>query len=287
MGQRREKAADRRRRPLRRDGGAGESIHLLAGRAYPIRLEFFKSKEAKEKTASVALEWKLPFGVDEPIPARDLSPNRFPETLVVQTAFPPDDRSLGWERGTTISKEWDQAATDAALETAAYVTSHLRELADVREDAKDRGPKLREFCRRFAERAFRRPLTDELKKLYVDRIFDTAPDPDAAVKRVVLLVLLSPRFLYREVGGGPEQYDTASRLSFALWDSPPDQALLDAAAAGKLATREQVMQQAERMLPDRRTHAKLARVLPPVAATRPGARRGQGRASASPASTRP
>ncbi len=234
-----------------------ESIHLLAGRAYPIRLEFFKSKEAKEKTASVALEWKLPFGVDEPIPARDLSPNRFPETLVVQTAFPPDDRSLGWERGTTISKEWDQAATDAALETAAYVTSHLRELADVREDAKDRGPKLREFCRRFAERAFRRPLTDELKKLYVDRIFDTAPDPDAAVKRVVLLVLLSPRFLYREVGGGPEQYDTASRLSFALWDSPPDQALLDAAAAGKLATREQVMQQAERMLPDRRTHAKL------------------------------
>ncbi len=129
-----------------------ESIRLLAGRAYPIRLEFFKSKEAKEKTASVALEWKPPFGVDGPIPARNLSPNRFPETLVVTTAFPPDDRSLGWERGTTISKAWDQAATDAALETAAYVTAHLRELADVREDAKDRGPKLREFCRRFAER---------------------------------------------------------------------------------------------------------------------------------------
>ena len=248
-----------------------ESIRLLAGRAYPIRLEFFKSKEAKEKTASVALEWKPPFGVDEPIPAHNLSPNRFPETLVVQAAFPPDDRSLGWERGTTISKAWDQAATDAALETAAYVTSHLRELSDVRDDAKDRGPKLREFCRRFAERAFRRPLSVEQKHLYVDHPFDTAPDLDAAVKRSVLLVLISPRFLYREIGsslppsplGGEgsgvrgDDYDTASRLSFALWDSPPDQALLDAAAAGKLSTREQVMQQAERMLPDQRTHAKL------------------------------
>ncbi|HVS37502.1 MAG TPA: DUF1592 domain-containing protein, partial [Gemmataceae bacterium] len=46
-------------------------------------------------------------------------------------------------------------------------------------------------------------------------------------------------------------------LSFALWDAPPDKELLDAAAAGKLATREQVRQQAERMLPNLRTHAKL------------------------------
>ncbi len=248
-----------------------ESIRLLAGRAYPIRLEFFKSKEAKEKTASVELQWKPPLGVDGPIPPRDLSPNRFPETLVVQAAFPPDDRSLGWERGTTVSKAWDQAAVDAALETAAYVTNHLRELADVRDDAKDRGPKLRDFCRRFAERAFRRPLTDDLKRLYVDHPFDAAPDPDAAVKRSVLLVLISPRFLYREVGAplppsplggeGPgvrgDDYDTASRLAFALWDAPPDKELLDAAAAGKLTTREQVTRQAERMLPDPRTHAKL------------------------------
>ena len=70
-------------------------------------------------------------------------------------------------------------------------------------------------------------------------------------------MLLSPRFLYREIGGGPDGYDTASRLSFALWDSPPDKELLDAAAAGKLATHDQVPQQAERMLPDPRTHAKL------------------------------
>src|SRR5262249_53753346 len=71
------------------------TIRLLGGRAYPIRLEFFKSKEAKEKSAAIELLWKPPGGVDEPIPPQYLSPTRFPDTLAVQTAFPPDDPSLG------------------------------------------------------------------------------------------------------------------------------------------------------------------------------------------------
>ena len=77
-----------------------------------------------------------------------------------------------------------------------------------------------------------------------------------AVKRVVLLVLKSPRFLFRETGTTP--YDIASRLSFGLWDSIPDAALLQAAADGKLATREQVTAHAERMAGDLRTRAKVA-----------------------------
>jgi hypothetical protein len=233
------------------------TIRLLGGRAYPIRLDFFKSKEAKEKTASVALEWKPPYGVAGPIPPRNLTPNHFPEAFVTQTAFPPDDRSLGWERGTTVSKAWDQAATDAALETAGYVTTHLRQLADVKDDAKDRKTKLQAFCQRFVERAFRRPLADEQKRFFIDRIFEKPGDLNTAVKRVVLLALLSPRFLYREADAAPDEYDTASRLSFALWDSSPDQELLDAAKAGKLADREQVSRQAERLLADERAHAKL------------------------------
>jgi len=84
---------------------------------------------------------------------------------------------------------------------------------------------------------------------------------DAAVKRVVLLVLKSPRFLYREVGSAnpqaPDAYDTASRMSFALWDSLPDQQLLEAAAGGELAAPEQIAGQAERILADLRTRSKL------------------------------
>ncbi len=146
------------------------SIYLLAGRAYPIRLEFSKakqgvadSKEKKEKApvvkASIALEWKLPLRPAEVIPARNLSPGRFSEVFVPSTPFPPDDRSVGYERGTSVSKAWDQATTDAALEVADYVATHLKELAGVGFDSSEREGKLRDFCLKFAERAFRRPLT--------------------------------------------------------------------------------------------------------------------------------
>ena len=242
------------------------SLFLLGGRVYPLRLDFAKGKQGvadNEKKvlkhppvkASIVLEWKLPHRAAEVIPQRDLTPNQFPLTFVVATPFPPDDRSTGYERGTSVSRAWDRATTDAAIEVAGYVTTHLRELAAVRDDAPDRRARLRDFCLRFVERAFRRPLTDDQKRLYVDHQFQAARDLDTAVKRVVLLALQSPRFLYREIGGDP--YDVASRISFGLWDSLPDQELLQAAAAGRLATREQVTRQAERMLPDLRTHAKL------------------------------
>ncbi len=130
------------------------------------------------------LEWKPPHGVAGPIPVKNLTPNHFPETLLLETAFPPDDRSLGWERGTAVSKAWDQAATDAALETAAYVTAHLGELSGARDGAADRAAKLRDFCGRFAERAFRRPLTAEQKRIVVDHQFEKASDPETAARRV-------------------------------------------------------------------------------------------------------
>lgn len=220
-----------------------------------MRLELARSKE---KTSSIALEWKLPRRAFEVIPRRNLLPSSVPESFILKTPFPPDDRSVGYERGTSVSKAWDQSATDAALEVAAHVATHLKGLAGVGQDAPDRELKLREFCRRFAERAFRRPLTDEQKAFFIDRQFREAKNAETAVKRVVLLVLKSPRFLYREIGSkNPDNYDVASRLSFGLWDSLPDQPLLDAAAAGQLSTREQVVHQAERMVNDLRARSKL------------------------------
>ena len=231
------------------------SVYLLGGRAYPIRLEFSRSKEI---TSSIALEWKVPKRAFEVIPRRSLSPVSLPETFVLTTPFPPDDRSAGYERGTSVSKAWDAATTDAAIEVAGYLVAHLKELAGVNDDATDREAKLREFCRRFAERAFRRPLTDEQKAFFIDRQFKDVPDLETAVKRVGLLVLKSPRFLYRETGRGrPDGYDVASRLSFGLWDSLPDQVLLEAAAAGQLANHDQVAHQAERMVADLRARSKL------------------------------
>src|SRR5262249_10266604 len=130
--------------------------------------------------ASLALEWKPPQRAADVIPSRNLSPGRAPELFAVTTPFPPDDRNDGYERGTAISRAWDQAATDGALEPAGYVATRLDELAGVRPADRDPGPasgnpadinldaqagtrpaadrakKAREFALRFAERAFRR-----------------------------------------------------------------------------------------------------------------------------------
>ncbi len=244
------------------------SIFLLGGRVYPLRMEFSKakqgvddSKDKKKKKpevkASIALEWKPPHRTPETIPQRCLSPLSVPVSFVLATPFPPDDRSIGYERGTSISRAWEQATTDAAIEIVDYTASHLAELSGVRDGAPARPAKLRDFCRRFAERAFRRPLSDEQKRLYIDHQFETTRDVESAVKRSLLLILKSPRFLYREIDGSQDSYDAASRLSFALWDSLPDSQLLQAAASGQLTTREQLYRQADRMVSDLRTHAKL------------------------------
>jgi cytochrome c5 len=234
-----------------------ESIHLVGGRVYPLRLEFSRGKE---KRSSVSLLWKPPHGAVAVIPRQNLTPNASSETFVLRTPFPPDDRSVGYERGTSISKAWEQATTDAALEVAGYVAEHLKDLAGVSEGTaeKEREAKLREFAARFAERAFRRPMSAEQKAFFIDRQFQASRDPNMALKRVLLLVLKSPRFLYRELGtGNPDAFDLASRLSFGLWDSIPDAALWEAAASGRLANREQVAEQARRMASDLRARSKL------------------------------
>ena len=61
--------------------------------------------------------------------------------------FPPDDGSLGYERGSAVSKSWHEATTTAAIESATEVTDRLRLLAKSKEDAPDYGEKLKEFCR--------------------------------------------------------------------------------------------------------------------------------------------
>lgn len=250
------------------------SIFLLGGRYYPIRLEFSKASQGvkdekvKQKPpalASIFLEWKRPSLLNEVIPNRYLTPGHSSELCVVTTHFPPDDRSFGWERATTISKDWDQAATEAAIEVAGYVSLHLDELAATKRDAEDRAVKIKSFCGRLAELAFRRPLNEELRNRYVDTPFSKSADLDEAAKRVVLMLLRSPRFLYRELGAtnpnSNDPFNVASRLSYAIWDSAPDPALWKAAQDNQLGSREQVVAHAQRMISDIRYRSKLKEFL--------------------------
>ena len=231
------------------------SRFLLEGRVYPLELEWFKFKEP---TASILLSWKSPHGVKEVIPAANLIPEHSPEIMIVETPFPPDDRSSGYERGTSVSKEWDEATTYAATEIADKFVAKLPRLID---NNGDRDEKLRTFASQFVERAFRRPLTDELWPTYIESQFAAAKSTEEGIRRIILLALQSPRFLYREPTGADDQFDRASRLSFALLNSIPDQPLLDAAKNGQLADDKQIRDQAWRLVNDYRGRGRMLEFL--------------------------
>jgi uncharacterized protein DUF1592/uncharacterized protein DUF1588/uncharacterized protein DUF1587/uncharacterized protein DUF1585/uncharacterized protein DUF1595 len=119
-----------------------------------------------------------------------------------------------------------------------------------------------QFIESFGKRAFRRPLDTDGRALLTD-VFTKALgmwDYPTAIRLVIQTALQSSRFIYRLEFGMPaptapgvvklDDYEMASRLSYLLWGSTPDKALMDAADAGELNTSEQVSAQATRMLGD-------------------------------------
>jgi len=230
------------------------SIHLLGGRSYPLRVDFFKFKEA---TSSIRLEWRPPQGSWSPIPAQALSPDASTSWVVVGTPFPPDDSSQGYERGTAVSKAWHEAVARAAVEVATVVEGRLGSLAKAGEGSTNRFEKLREFSLTLAERAFRRPLSPDQIQTVIDRPFTPGTPPETAVKRAVIRILTSPAFLYPEIAATSDAHAVASRLALALWDSVPDEALRAAVAAGQLRSADEIRAHALRMTADPRAHAKL------------------------------
>ena len=113
-------------------------------------------------------------------------------------------------------------------------------------------------------RLFRRPLTtDETARFLANfQTWQSAVDFPGAVQLTLSTMLQSPQFLYfpEPVPSGTpagtavalDAYELATRLSFFLWQSGPDDALLAAAGQGTLATDDGIAAQVERMLADPR-----------------------------------
>jgi hypothetical protein len=135
-------------------------------------------------------------------------------------------------------------------------------------DAED--PCVRDFLARFGRRAFRRPLGgDEIDRWQevARRITANLGDIWIAMEMTTAGLLQSPHFLFRVEVGEPDPSDAsrrrytglemASRISYFIWSSTPDDALLDAAAAGELDTAAGVRSQARRLLDDPRARTSL------------------------------
>ena len=230
-----------------------ERAFLLGGRSYPFRLDYFKYQE---KRGLVRLEWKPPQTEWSVVSAPYLSPAPSAHVSVVATDFPADDASEGYERGSEVSRGWHEATTRAAIDVGNQVVARLNRLIRAKDDAPDFRDKAREFLATLAERAFRRPLDENLRQLYVERAFADGVATEQAVKRAVILIVKSPRFLYPGMGEASDDYAVAARLALGLWDSLPDAPLLEAAKNGLLRSPEQVAAQAGRLMDDPRAKEK-------------------------------
>jgi hypothetical protein len=121
------------------------------------------------------------------------------------------------------------------------------------------GTCLTDFIKLLGLKLWRRPVADaEVAKL--NTLFTTtsamAGGTQAGVKNIVQALFMSPNFLYRTEVGNTQvagqvtylsDYELASALSYALWDSAPDQMLLDLAGQGKLRDQATLVAQAKRL----------------------------------------
>lgn len=119
---------------------------------------------------------------------------------------------------------------------------------------------VRERLRSFLTLAFRRPVNQETVERYHAHVMSdlsTGLPFTSAMKSAATAVLASPRFFYlfdllTDESRPPDDFDLASRLSFFLWGSIPDDELLNLAAKGKLHEADTLRQQVRRLLKDPR-----------------------------------
>jgi len=169
--------------------------------------------------------------------------------------FPPEDFVNGFKnqyQAQNLSPLLVEAYSAAAERLArnAFYGGDRRSLLPCKPSAACRA----RFVREFGLKAFRRPLELDEQKRYED-LFRRESDFYKGAQLAVEAMLQSPHFLFRlEETANPKwkPYVTATRLSYALWDSLPDAALFESAARGELASAQGVEKAARRMLDDSR-----------------------------------
>lgn len=191
--------------------------------------------------------------------------------------LPADDVGYGFDNiGDVLSlppllmeKYLDAAEEIAARVFEAEQKRSLKERYLLIAEANDKvteAQAARRILTRFVGRAFRRPATEDELRRYFElgaTVRGEGGDPKAAVEVVVAAVLCSPHFLFKvekdPEGSDPEavrtidEYELATRLSYFLWSSMPDDELLQQAERGAL--RKDLDRQIKRMLADHKSQA--------------------------------
>lgn len=184
----------------------------------------------------------------DPSPARDL---------------PNDEVTNGFDnnaRVLTVSSLHAEKYVLVAEALAAAAVQNLSALTSCDPTVTGEEACAREFAQRVGRRAFRRPITAQDEQLLMTA-YAAGRDGGSHTEGIEVMIramLQSPHFLYRlelpgasDAAGAPVPlgpFELATRLSYLIWASGPDDALLDAAERGELGTKEQVTAKAREML---------------------------------------
>lgn len=194
----------------------------------------------------------------------DLFGAGLPATPVEPDTNPYLFRSIGAAQ-TVVSAQGVERYADAAFNVAQVVFAEERRRAAVLDCAPVTPDDAcaESFVRQQGLRIMRRPLSDEEVERWLSVSRDVAEgDPLLGLETVLAGMLQSSHFLYRVELGEPDpeeagarrytSWEMAQRLSFLLWNTAPDQALLDAAERGELVDDVTLEAHAQRMLDDPR-----------------------------------
>ncbi len=207
-------------------------------------------------------------GIEYDNTVRDL----FGTALRPSVGFPPDDSGYGFDNVADVLSlsplhvELYQTTAEALVEEALTGAARARFVTCDPGAAGDAAC-LREVVARFGRRAWRRPLTtEEIDWLagFLDVAAAHGGGFEDGLRMALQAVLVSQNFVFRvEVDPDPtslaphplDDHELAARLSYFLWSSTPDDALLDAADAGTLHDPAVLRAHVTRMLADPRSRA--------------------------------
>ena len=195
--------------------------------------------------------------------------------LRLADAFPSDDVGNGFDNiGDVLSippilmEKYLDAAETVAERVYDDQEARKRVFPHTPESDQQRVETARRNVNEFAARAFRRPLSeDEQNRLFEIMRFAWQRDASEGeiFKTVIAAILSNPNYIFRieqdpdpndedgirELGG----YELASRLSYFLWSSMPDERLFELAESGELKKHEVLAAEAKRMLADPKSRA--------------------------------
>jgi hypothetical protein len=211
-----------------------------------------------------------------PAPVRPLEAMEYANTVMdllgvtVDTTLLPSPvqlPGLAPDSFSPFSSQLADAYNRAADQAAAQATAQLQTLLPCPPDPPGENACARKLAERLGARAYRRPLAQaEIDELV--RVFDEARrtyGPELGYRRLVQQVLASKKFYLRDEvgeGSGPRPgvvrltpWEVATRLSYFLWATMPDETLATRAATGRLRTKADVREEAERLLDSLRAKA--------------------------------